>query len=118
MTENSPILPAAPLPAELVQVAREAGIHDLDALRLADLSKYKADHNRFYANAADFIEGFKAEKPHFFKEDQAKKHARDMTAGEAAAYIRELERKSQQKRDNAQMDRVLASFSEKPKRRY
>lgn len=118
MTDSTPLIPATPIPPELADAARKAGIHDLDALRLADLTKYTVDSKRLFGNAADFVEAFRAEKPHLFKEQLAPKRARDMTAAEAAAYIRELERKAQQKRDIAAQDRTLAGMSEKKKRAF
>lgn len=119
MTEKpSPLLPTGPLPGELVDAARTAGIHDVDALRLADLSKYQTDHTRFFRNAADFVEAFRAEKPHLFKEQLPQKSARDMTAAEAASYIRELKRAAQRNQDIAALDRTIANAHKKPKRQF
>lgn len=52
--------------AEMKAVAAKAGIVDLDALKLADLSKVTVDENGEVKGAAEVIEQLKKDKPYLF----------------------------------------------------
>ena len=56
------------LRSELRALAREAGILDIDDLKLLDVSKLKIDDDGNVTGAEDLIKAFKEAKPYKFKE--------------------------------------------------
>lgn len=79
------------IPQNLVQAAEMAGMHDASDLALLDIANLPRDGSGRVQGAREVVEQLRRDKPNLFA---VPKNARDMTAAEAAAYIRELERKS------------------------
>ena len=70
--------------AELKSAAVHAGIVDLDALRMLDLSSVKMSASGAVEGAKELMDRAKAAKPHLFASAPAK-HASQMTPAEYAA---------------------------------
>jgi Mg/Co/Ni transporter MgtE len=77
------------IPPDLAAAAQRAGIIDPADLAVFDLSEHPRDAAGRLLSPDAVVEQLKAAKPHLFGT-----MARDMTAAEAAAFIRELERKA------------------------
>lgn len=92
--------------AELKAAAVEAGMVDLDVLKLVDLSKVKLNEAGEVEGAKELMDGLKKSKPHFFgppstssshkappKDDQKAKKATDMTPEEYEKELAKLMRR-------------------------
>lgn len=79
------------IPPELAAAAQSAGMHDTSDLALLDIANLPRDAAGRVRGAREVVEQLGRDHPALFN---APKNARDMTAAEAAAYLRELERKA------------------------
>ncbi len=80
--------PEETIAQRLKLAAQKAGMHDLDGLKLADLSRVRLEDDGVTVKGADeLVASFKDSKPYLFA-----KHVRDMSDTEKAAKLAELKR--------------------------
>ncbi|MGH1571888.1 hypothetical protein ACRAWG_15830 [Methylobacterium sp. P31] len=98
------------IPPELAKAAERAGIRDVDALGMMDLSSLPRDAAGRFQNADAVVEQFRQSKPHLFAE---RKNARDMTRAEFAQACRDLDRAHRDRMDADALERLMGDLSRK-----
>ena len=74
------------IPEEIIRAAESAGMHNVADLAMADFTKLTRDAAG-RVDAAGFVQSFRAAKPHLFA---PLRRAREMSADERAARLREI----------------------------
>jgi len=98
--------------ARLEVAAQKAGIIDLDALALADMSKVTLEANGEVKGAEELMIALKEAKPYLFQQKKAK----DMTPAEREAWWKEHKRRP--KLEPLSTDKKARDMSEDERRKF